>query len=74
MGDVFYRGYYVIHDDNASRLGIVPHATSGKTAVERLSTLPTEYLDASPFWHDLKEVGEGLGALACVVGIIYGLC
>jgi hypothetical protein len=30
LGDSFFRGYYVIHDDEQGRLGVVPHATSTK--------------------------------------------
>jgi hypothetical protein len=74
MGDTFYRGYYLIHDDYGSKLGIVPHATSMKRAVEKVKVLPTNYIDSSPFWHDFYEGLEGLGALAVVVAIIYGLC
>ena len=34
LGDSFYRGYYLIHDEDNARLGVAPHATSVKRDVE----------------------------------------
>lgn len=31
LGDAFFRGYYVIHDEQNRRIGIAPHATSTKS-------------------------------------------
>jgi len=31
LGDTFLRSYYSIHDDDNSRLGLVPHSTSNAT-------------------------------------------
>lgn len=37
LGDSFYRGYYMIHDEENERLGIAPHATSIKRDIEEIS-------------------------------------
>jgi hypothetical protein len=34
LGDSFYRGYYMIHDEENARIGFTPHATSLKRPVE----------------------------------------
>ena len=33
LGDSFFRGYYVVHDDENSRLGVAPHSQSSKSQV-----------------------------------------
>ena len=44
LGDVFYRGYYVVHDDVNAKLGIAPHSASRKKALTRDYVYPTQTL------------------------------
>ena len=43
LGDAFFRGYYVIHDEQRSRIGIAPQLGSAKAELY-LNELPTEKL------------------------------
>lgn len=43
LGDNFYRGFYMIHDDANGRIGIAPHSTSNKDKVQA-SELPNTLL------------------------------
>jgi hypothetical protein len=43
LGDNFYRGFYMIHDDTKGMIGIAPHSTSSKDKVQA-SDLPNTYL------------------------------
>lgn len=40
LGDPFYRGYYVVHDDKNGKVGIAPHSTSTKKALIHTDAIP----------------------------------
>ena len=74
LGDSFMRGFYTICADNEGLVGLVPHATSTKKAVEIASVLPTRPIDVTNFFGLTQiEIGEIVGgtlALAVVIFII----
>lgn len=64
VGDSFFRGYYVVHDDENSRLGVVPHSTSTKSQVKW--TVPAE--SEMPRPHHLSELQQvGLAGVGVIL-------
>jgi len=47
-GNNLLRGYYSVHDMENTRLGLVPHTTSGKAPLEAANSVPVQQLKA-PF-------------------------
>ena len=44
LGDVFYRGYYVTHDDTHAKIGIAPNSFSDKKPLKRTDFRPEKLL------------------------------
>lgn len=55
LGDVFYRGYYVIHDDLNAKIGIAPHSTSHKKALLHTDYIPSKTLQNGE-WSKKKQL------------------
>jgi len=70
LGDAFYRGYYVIHDDANDRVGIAPHSNSVKRDIEERkgSKYPGPQIDKSVYWADVKLGSEIVGVSVMVLG------
>ena len=72
LGDSFYRGYYLIHDEDNARIGVVPHATSVKRDVEMIPVgwkLSTDDLIQGRFSKAWTFV-ETLGVVALIATVI----
>ena len=55
LGDNFFRGFYMIHDDENGRIGIVPHSTSNKERVLK-AALPDTYLPSPDNYSGYQKI------------------
>ena len=69
LGDVFYRGYYVIHDDVGAKVGIAPHSTSMKRALIHTDEKPTKTL-LGYAWTKRQKILMGVGIPVVVILIV----
>ena len=49
LGDVFYRGYYVTHDDDNARIGIAPSSVSEKEELVKTNFRPEQLLTGASY-------------------------
>jgi len=70
LGDSFFRGYYTIHDDENSRLGIVPHSNSHKSDVQHGQT-PSKFIPTSLPWTAKQQIEAGLLGTAVFFLFLY---
>ena len=66
LGDVFMRGFYVIHDDDNQMLGMAPHSNSDKEALTLALEMPTKVLTTFE-WMLWMKILLGIGIVAGVV-------
>lgn len=68
-----FQGYYTVHDNRRSRLGIVPHTASAKAfvrtdAIERFGTINTGRYGGPPMWVPILIVVIIFGGAAYFFG------
>lgn len=75
LGDSFMRGFYTIHSDSTSMVGIVPHSNSIKSSPQYEPVMPTRLMDATAFFNltlvQIEELVAGLFATCMLVYLGY---